>query len=61
MEPEASEQSFPELEPLVKLVEEKPEGFAFGDAEIKNAALAATKFVFDLGMDFYSVMHVCSM
>ena len=40
----------PGTEPLVKLIESKPEAFATGDAQTASSALEATKFVFDLGM-----------
>lgn len=49
MEIEAAPEFHSELVPLVKLVDERPEGFATGDLELQSAALQALKFVFDLG------------
>jgi U3 small nucleolar RNA-associated protein MPP10 len=39
----------PELARLTGLVEAKPEAFASGDEDIRIAALAAAKHVFDIG------------
>ncbi|PCH33610.1 Mpp10 protein [Wolfiporia cocos MD-104 SS10] len=39
-----------ELEKLAILVNEKPESFATGSSEIQDAALTATKFVYDLAL-----------
>ncbi len=39
-----------QLENLSKLIGEKPEALATGSEDLQNAALHATKFVYDLGM-----------
>jgi U3 small nucleolar RNA-associated protein MPP10 len=39
-----------ELDRLSKLVEAKPESFASGDEDVRIAALAAAKHVFDMGV-----------
>ncbi|KAI0374201.1 Mpp10 protein [Pilatotrama ljubarskyi] len=40
----------PPLENLSKLVAEKPEALATGDADLRRTALEATKFIFDLAL-----------
>lgn len=41
-----------ELNRLVSLIDEKPEAFGSGDEDIQDAALAAAKYIFDLGEPF---------
>jgi U3 small nucleolar RNA-associated protein MPP10 len=36
---------------LAKLIEAKPESFASGDKDIENAALSATKYLFERGQE----------
>lgn len=38
----------PELDVLAKKIEEKPEALAYADKDIREAALAAAKYIFDL-------------
>ncbi|KAL0571527.1 U3 snoRNP protein [Marasmius crinis-equi] len=44
------EASIPQLSTLAQLIDAKPECLGTGDNELKNAALAATKFIFDLSV-----------
>lgn len=39
-----------ELDALTKKIEAKPEALASSDKEIHEAALAAAKYIFDLGL-----------
>lgn len=39
----------PQLLTLTDLLEDKPEAFADGDEQIRDAGLAAAKFIFDMG------------
>ena len=46
----------PQLEGLSKLLSEKPEALATGSEDIRQAALDATKFIFDLGTNVTSTL-----
>ncbi|KAF5370209.1 hypothetical protein D9615_010047 [Tricholomella constricta] len=47
---DTARKSFPELQPLSDFIEAKPECFASGSEDIRDAALSATKFLFDLSV-----------
>ena len=47
-----------QLDNLSKLLGERPEALATGSDELRKAALAATKFIYDLGMTTSSTTHI---
>lgn len=43
-----------ELGRLGTLIQDKPEGFAIGEEELRAAALTAAKYAFDMGECYFS-------